>query len=153
VAPCGPVLALTCGGHVVSWAAPATIVGVSPSLVRGPDAPAGQAFTTALGKDLSTDSSVSGEPFYATVQSPLAGNGGRVIVPIGAMLLGHVERVTDGVTPHIVLASTRFRLRTGGATPVLAKVIDVPNATKRTGEAERSLLASPLEAEGPRGPP
>ncbi len=121
---------------------------MSPAIVRGPYVRAGTEFTVALDMELSSTSSLSGEPFHATVESPLFDTDHQTAVPSGAALLGHVARVTAGSTPRIVLDFDAIQTP-GGASPVVVKVVEVLNATKATGEFERSLLASPLVAKGP----
>jgi hypothetical protein len=140
-----------CARHEVESVAPDTVVGVAPGRVHGPYVPAGALLTIALRRPLST-TSVPGEPFTATVESSLVATDGRVAVPAGATLWGHVASTTGGTSPRIVLSFDTVQTSLGLA-PIIASVVDVEPSAERSAEVESHLLAAPRTPQPPAGGP
>lgn len=146
---------LACGGqNVVRSQAPTTVIGVAPSRVLGPYVPAGDRLTVSLDPTLSTATSVPGQPFTATTETALVGSDGRVLVPGGAKLLGHVVSTRGPEIPQLILAFDTVQTPLGAA-PIVAHVVDVgesPTAEARL-RVERELLSSPPTPGPPAGVP
>jgi hypothetical protein len=140
-----------CARREVESVAPGTVVGVAPNRVHGPYVPAGAFLTIALGRPLST-ASVPGEPFTATVESALVGTDGRVAVPAGATLWGHVVSTREGGSPRIVLSFDTVQTTLGPA-PIVAAIVNVVEAAEPPAEVESHLLAAPRTPQPPAGGP
>jgi hypothetical protein len=76
----------------------------------------------ALSVDRLADQTRAGAPFAATVEAPILDEGGRVRVPGGAIIHGHVAKLSRGLGPRratIELAVDRFEGR-----PLQGRVVE-----------------------------
>lgn len=140
------------GQATVRSTSPGAVVGIAPSEILGPYVPAGRQMSITLDQGLSAYGSVSGEPFTATARSELLDTDGRVLVPRGTRIRGHVVRVTLGATPQIVLAFDTVQTRLGHA-PLIATVVYVEQGRTPMARVERNLLSSPATSLPPEGVP
>jgi hypothetical protein len=145
---------LACSHDVVRSQAPTTVIGVSPSRVLGPYVPAGERLSASLDPTLSTTVSVPGQPFTATLETALQGSDGRILVPTGARILGHVVSTQGPDFPQLVLSFDTVQTPLGAA-PIAARVVDVgeSQADRESSRVERELLSSPPTPLPPSGVP
>jgi hypothetical protein len=130
-----------CGGTAVVRATGSTRVrAVSADQIQGAYVPAGTEFVVRMNEQVSTQGSRVGQPFSATLQTPLREPGGAVLVPPGATVSGHVAGLQWGRLPVIWLAFESIE-SPGGSLPLEVAVRGAERITLR-GPARVALLPS-----------
>lgn len=114
--------AVGCAGerNGVTAAEPRKVKEAAPSVARA-HVPAGTDFTVTLNERIASTSAMPGTTFTATVQKPLVGSDGLVLVQQGATLRGRVVAVDGGQAPSMKLAFDSVETVDGTA-PVSARI-------------------------------
>jgi hypothetical protein len=102
--------------------------------------PQGATLQVRLDRSLGADTSKEGDRFSATVQSPLVGGNGDIVVPVGTVLNGHVSQLkrSSHVGEQAAIALAFDSIRVGGReSPIDAEVVatDVKGGTPEGGRA------------------
>jgi hypothetical protein len=114
--------------------------------------PAGTPIVVTLRTTLSTTSSLSGEPFGATIDQPLIDDRAEVVAYPGARVVGHVVSATNDPAPQLVLDFDALETRLGPA-PLVVTVRDVQRRGTSLARVERGLLSSAPSPLPPQGVP
>jgi hypothetical protein len=79
------------------------------------DAPVGTEFTVSMNRAIGTLQSREGEPFTATVDTPIVAQDNKILVPRGALLHGKIARVESGEALMLALDFERIETVRGTA--------------------------------------
>jgi hypothetical protein len=105
--------------------------------------PTGTTFAVQLNETLSTDKSVPGDPFTATLADPIVGLDGTVLIPSGATVHGRVtaaeksDRVGETAVIKVAFESISFD---GRSYPLQATVVEA-NPERRTRTTAKQSAA------------
>jgi hypothetical protein len=108
--------------------------------------------TLTLNETLSTENSAVGDPFSATVDSPVYGSDGEVVVPAGARVRGRVTQVQkSGRTGETAVLSVAFETVSfdGDSYPLDATVVQAnPERVSRSSTGENAAKVGAGAAAG-----
>jgi hypothetical protein len=122
--------------------------GGGPSVVYGPDIPAGTRFQAQLNTPIDTRTTVRGQPFYATITQPFHGPMGGTLVPAGTQVIGRVYRASGSrrFFGHSHLAIGVEGLNVSGTyVPITGRVVDA------RVQSHRNNFIAPIHAQIPTG--
>jgi hypothetical protein len=125
-------------GSAVQTVAPKDIRPAPLGPLSGPFVQAGMELQATLDQPLSTQTSRPGEIFTARVEEPLISPDGEVIVPRGAMIIGHVVKVQSGPA-RLVVAMDRIQTNQGPA-PLQARIKHADKQSYLAGARPSGML-------------
>lgn len=114
----------------------------SPQMATGGWIHAGTRLVATLDTPIGTDVSRVGDPFFATMMTPIVDEQGSVVIPAGAKIVGRVAdlRTTRGGEPAVVGLEVQSISFAGASRPLGARVVEADvQATSRHPSGRAAL--------------
>jgi len=113
-----------CAGRQAQVTSPAA--STTPQMASGGMIQAGTRLVATLDSPIGTDVSRVGDPFYATLQTPILDERGYTVIPAGARLMGRVVdlRETRGGDPAVVSLQVEAISTGAGSRPFPARIVE-----------------------------
>jgi hypothetical protein len=122
-------------GAAQSQPAPASVPTAPPPPLQA-TAPVGLVIHAHLGTPLSWENARAGDPVVATLDEPIAGSDGTILVPEGARLHGTIISAEHGELDHIELHFDRVETR-GQSHRIDARILTLGSATVSPTDGSR----------------
>jgi len=116
-------MAPACGGRQAVVESP--VASTAPQVAHGGTLQAGTRLVATLDTPVGTDVSRVGDPFYATLQTPVVDERGYALIPAGAKVMGQVAelRETRGGEPAAVSLDVQSISFGGTTRPFSARIV------------------------------